>query len=87
MFLSQGNPLLLNAVNRFLMVEAKKRGLTLGGFPGVSPIDVVVSELGIDVGTAGLQILSARGLVARSAALHPQVPLPLLQVKARHRRG
>lgn len=80
MFLSQGNPLLQNALNRFLVTEARKRGLTLRVYPGVSPIDVVVSELGIDVGSVGLQSLSARGLVARPAALNPRVPLLLLQL-------
>jgi hypothetical protein len=80
MFLTQGNPLLQNALNRFLVTDARNRGLTLRVYPGVSPIDVVVSELGIDVGNAGLLALSARGLVARPAALNPRVPLLLLQV-------
>jgi hypothetical protein len=80
MFISQGNPLLLNAVNRYLVVEAGRRGLTHRVLPGVSAIDAVVSELGVDVGRAGLQTLSARGLAARPAALNPRVPLLLLQL-------
>jgi len=80
MFLSQGNPLLQNALNRFLVTEAKRRGHSVRVYPGVSPIDVVISELGIDVGNVGLQTLSARGLVARPAALNPRVPLLLLQL-------
>lgn len=79
-FLTQGNPLLLNAINRYLFSEAGKRGIAVRVYPAVSPIDVVVSELGIDVGRVGLQTISARGLVARPAALNPNVPLLLLQL-------
>lgn len=79
-FLTQGNPLLLNAINRYLFAEAGKRGIAVRVYPAVSPIDVVVSELGLDVGRVGLLTISARGLVARPAALNPQVPLLVLQV-------
>ncbi len=81
-FLSQGNPLLLNAINRFLLVESGKRNLGVKVYPAVSTIDMVVAELGIDVGRLGLQTLSARGLVRRPVSLNPNVPLVVLQVAA-----
>ena len=79
-FLSQGNPLLLNAVNRYLVVEANKRKLTVRVYPGVSPVDAIVADLGIDVGRSGLQTLSARGLVDRPVSLNPMTPMLLLQL-------
>ena len=79
-FVSQGNPLLLNAINRFLLVESGRRGLSLKVYPAVSAVDMIVAELGIDVGRLGLQTLSARGLVRRPVSLNPSVPLVVLQV-------
>lgn len=80
MFVSQSNPLLLNAINRYLLVEAKKRGVAIRVYAGVSAMDVVISELGVDVGRVGLQTISARGLAERPAALNPNVPLLVLQI-------
>jgi hypothetical protein len=40
----------------------------------------VVAEIGLDVGRAGLQTLSARGLVARPQALNPHMPILLLEL-------
>lgn len=80
LFLSQGSPLLMNAVTRYLMVEAKKRGLAVRTYPAVSPIDAVVAELGVDVGLSGLQTLSARGFLAKPGLVNVRMPLLLLQV-------
>ena len=80
MFISQGSPLLVNAITRFLVAEATRLEIPFRVFPGVSPIDVVVAELGIDVGRVGLQTVSASGFAARPAALNPRMPLLLLQL-------
>jgi uncharacterized protein YabN with tetrapyrrole methylase and pyrophosphatase domain len=80
LFLSQGNPLFLNAINRYLFVEAGNRGLSVEVYPSVSTIDSVISSLGLDVGRGGLMVISARGLVARPQNLNVQVPALLLEV-------
>ena len=80
MFISQGSPLLMNAITRYLVAEANRREFAVRILPGVSPLDVVVAELGIDVGKVGLQTISASGLVARPVALNPRMPLLLLEV-------
>ncbi len=80
MFISQGSPLFANAITRYLMAEANRLQLSVRIFPGVSPIDVVVAEVGLDVGRAGLQTISASGLAARPAALNPRMPLLLLEL-------
>jgi hypothetical protein len=79
MLLSQGSPLFLNGLTRYLVVEARKRELTTRVLPAVSPVDAIVADLGIDVGLAGLQTLSARGFAARRVAM-PAMPLLLLQL-------
>ncbi len=78
--LSEGNPLLSNALNRFLLTKAKERGIAAQVLPGVSPIDAAVCQVGLDVGTFGLQVFDARRLYARELPVQASVPLLLLQV-------
>jgi hypothetical protein len=80
MFISQGSPLFGNAITRYLVAEAARLKIPVRTFPAVSPIEVVVAEIGLDVGRAGLQTISARGLVARPLALNPYMPLLLLEL-------
>ncbi len=80
MFISQGSPLFVNAITRYLAVEANRLKLAVRIFPGVSPIDVVVAEFGIDVGRSGLQTMTAGGMTARPIAVNPHVPLLLLEL-------
>lgn len=80
MFISQGSPLFVNAITRYLVAEANRLEFGVRIFPGVSPVDAIVAEIGLDVGRAGLQTISASGLVARPAALNPRMPLLLLEL-------
>jgi precorrin-2 methylase len=79
-FLSPGNPMFLNALNRFIVMQAGKRGLSVQTYPGVSQVDAIISDIGLDVATFGLQLFDARRLVARQQQINPAVPLILLQV-------
>jgi hypothetical protein len=78
--LTPGNPLLSNAVARFLIVKARERKIGFQVLPAVSPIDAFITTTGLDVGTFGLQVFDARRLVARRRSPDPSVPLLLLQV-------
>lgn len=77
--LSQGNPLFLNSLNRFLIMQARQRKLSVKVYPGVSQLDALVCDLGLDVGTFGLQLFDATRLVSRKQQINPSVPLLLLQ--------
>jgi hypothetical protein len=77
--LTHGNPLVLNSLNRFLIMQAGQRGLSVEAYPGISPIDTFLCQLGLDIGTFGLQIFEARQLVTRKLRVNPSVPLLLLQ--------
>jgi precorrin-6B methylase 1 len=79
-FLSPGNPMFLNSLNRFLYMQAQERSLEVQVLPGVSQIDAIVSDLGLDVGTFGMQVFDARRLVTRRQQINPAVPLILVQV-------
>jgi precorrin-6B methylase 1 len=79
-FLSPGNPLFLNSLNRFIVMQAKQRGLSVQTYPGVSQVDAIISDIGLDVATFGLQMFDARRLVERAQSINPAVPLIVLQV-------
>jgi precorrin-6B methylase 1 len=78
--LTQGNPLFLNSLNRFLIMQARQRKLSVKVYPSVSPLDVVVCELGLDIATFGLQLFDANRLVSRTQRVNPSVPLLVLQL-------
>jgi uncharacterized protein YabN with tetrapyrrole methylase and pyrophosphatase domain len=77
--LAPGNPLFLNSLTRFLVQAARERELEVALFPGVSVIDALISDLGLDVTARGLQVFDARHLLARQQAVQPHVPLFVLQ--------
>ncbi len=76
--LAPGNPLMFNAIGRYLAMEGRRLGLSVQSAPAVSPLDVIVSGLGLDISTFGLQVFDATRLVARKLAVNPAVPLLLM---------
>lgn len=79
-FLSEGAPLLSNALNRFLVAEARRLGIATTALPAVSPIDSLICQLGLDVTAFGLQVFDARRVFERSMPVQASVPLLLLQL-------
>ncbi len=57
-------------------------GLGVEVMPGISTIDTVCVDLGLDVGTTGLQVHEATGVLLTKRRLDPEVPCLLLQVDA-----
>jgi len=53
------NPLFMNPLGRFLVGELRERRAGVTVLPGVSRFDIVINELGLDVGRRGLAILDA----------------------------
>ncbi len=80
--IAPGNPFLSNSVARFLVMQAKERGISVQALPSVSPIELLITTTGLDVGTFGLQVFDARRLVAGRHLPNPAVPLAVLQVAA-----
>ena len=79
-FITPGNPLFLNTITRFLVQQARERDLAIVTYPGVSQLDDVLSYLGLDVTTFGLQLFDAQRLVARQCSINPGVPVLVLQL-------
>ncbi len=75
-----GNPLVLNSLSRFLLAEGTKRKLTVQRVAGVSQLDVIVNELGIDIAAHGLQVFDAVGVGRGRSVPRPTMPAVLLRV-------
>jgi len=78
--LCPGNPLLSNAIGRYLVTQARERGFRAVALPAVSPIDDAVCITGLDVGAYGLQVFDARRVVEKALPINPGVPVLLLQL-------
>lgn len=75
-----GNPLLLNSLSRFLVAEGRSRDLTVQRLAGVSQLDVIVNELGIDIAAHGLQVFDVVGVSSGRSRPVPTVPAVLLRL-------
>jgi len=73
-FLTPGNPLMFNAVGRYVVTEGRRLGLGVQVVQGVSPLDLIISGIGLDVSTFGLQVFDATRLVARGMSINPAIP-------------
>jgi len=73
-----GNPMFQNTLSRFLVQTARERGVPLQIFPSVSIVDALISDIGLDVTTGGLQVFDARHLVRRATPINAGVPLFVL---------
>lgn len=81
-FAIYGHPNWLVFPSELITDAASLLGLTVEAVAGISCIDTVVLELGIDPATHGLQIFEASGLVIGEVEINPSVPCMILQVDA-----
>ena len=72
-----GNPLFLNSLSRFLVAEGGARKLVVQRLAGISQLDVIINELGIDVAARGIQVFDAAGIAAGRSQPDPRVPTVL----------
>lgn len=70
-----GNPMAENSVTRALVSLCRRHDLQVEVHASVSPVDALVNDLGLDIDGRGLQVFSARTLLARRIAVNPDVPL------------
>lgn len=81
-FAVYGHPTFFVYPSALIRRSAALLGLGVEVLPGISTIDTVSIDLGIDVGMTGLQVHEATGLLLVKRRLDPQVPCILLQVDA-----
>jgi len=77
--LTPGSPLFLNSISRLLVLQGRRAGLEVRTFPGISPLDALISYVGVDVANFGLQVFTAHRLAAVPTRLDPTVPLAVME--------
>jgi hypothetical protein len=79
--LTRGNPMFMNTVCRTLVIEGRRLGLNVQVLPGISLVDTLVNDIGIDVGIYGLQVFDAHWLTLRRLPLSSKVPALILNME------
>ena len=78
-FVVNGHPLIYNLPVRIIAREARKRGYRVNVLPGISSIDTMLMQLGIEIGSSGLQVYDANRFVYYGIEPDVRVPLILFQ--------
>lgn len=78
-YVTYGNPMTYDRVAQNLLNYAKEKGFSVRVVPGISSIDTVLCDLGVDI-APGTQVFEASWFVAYEIAPRVDVPLLLLQV-------
>jgi siroheme synthase len=78
-YLTQGNPIFLNAVVFNLRTLAALHDLPFSIYPGVSSIDTILTDLFLAVEATGLQAFEATHFVRMQPRIDKRVPLILFQ--------
>lgn len=81
-FAVYGHPTFFVYPSELIRRSAALLGLGVDVLPGISTIDAVSVDLGIDFGTTGLQVHEATGMLLTKRRLDPEIPCLLLQVDA-----
>ncbi|WP_042370301.1 SAM-dependent methyltransferase [Streptacidiphilus neutrinimicus] len=81
-FASYGHPKIYVYPTNLIEKAAPLLGLTVRVLPGISALDTILADLGLDPGPNGLQMYEATDLLARERPLQPDVPCLLWQVSA-----
>lgn len=78
--LTPGSPLFLNSISRLLVLQGRRSGLEIQILPGISPLDALISYVGVDVATFGLQVFTGNRLASSPTRLDPTVPLAVMEL-------
>jgi precorrin-3B methylase len=77
-----GHPSIFVSPTRLIQEEGPKHGLRVKVVPGISAIDCIFAEIGLDPGTNGVQMYEASDFLLRKFEPNPYVPLFLWQIGA-----
>ncbi|MFF2951507.1 SAM-dependent methyltransferase [Kitasatospora sp. NPDC057965] len=81
-FATYGHPKIYVYPTDLIEKSAPLLGLAVRTLPGISALDTIITDLGLDPGPHGLQMYEATDLLARERPLQPDVPCLLWQVSA-----
>ena len=79
-YVTYGSPLAYDSVGQELVSAAKAAALPFEVISGISSIDTLLCDLGLDM-APGVQIYEASWLVTHRALLNPSIPVILVQMR------
>jgi precorrin-3B methylase len=82
-----GHPGVLATAAHEAIQRARADGYTARMLPGVSSVDCLFADLGVDPGDDGCQMYTATDLLVRARPIDPHTPLVLLQIGMIGNRG
>lgn len=75
-----GHPMVFVSPSRMVINRAEDRGMTVETRPGISSMDCLYVDLGLDPGEGGIQMFAATDLLLREWELNPEVPAMIWQI-------
>lgn len=78
-FLVPGHPLIYVTSSSLILDHARRLGIKANVLPGISALDTMIIQLGLEIGRHGLQVFESNRFVYLSFKPDPRVPLFLLQ--------
>jgi len=78
-FLVPGHPLIYVTASTLILDEARRLGIKATALPGISSLDTMIIQLGLEIGRHGLQVFECNRFIYFSISPDPRVPLFLLQ--------
>lgn len=78
-YVTYGNPMAYDSVAQSLVLRGKELGLRIKVLPGISSIDTLLCDLGLDL-APGIQICEASWMVAAGIIPQPSYALLLVQI-------
>lgn len=79
-FLLYGHPMIYVSPADYVLEEGPERGLDVQALPGISSMDCLYTDIGLDPAANGIQMFEATDLLLREFELNPDVPAMLWQI-------
>jgi uncharacterized protein YabN with tetrapyrrole methylase and pyrophosphatase domain len=78
--LMHGHPLVYSSISERIIAQGERESLAVSVEPGVSSLDRIFVDLGLDIATRGIQILHASAAITEKTVLNPQVDALFFQM-------
>lgn len=79
-FALYGHPMVFVSPTRWVLDRAPDRGLEVEVLPGISSMDCLYTDIGLDPAAHGLQMIGATDLLLRDYEIQPNMPAMIWQI-------
>lgn len=79
-FALYGHPMVFVSPARWVFRDAEERGFEAKVIPGISSMDAIYADIGLDPAANGIQMFEATDLLVREFDLNPDIPAMIWQI-------